>query len=139
MDNRQDAALQSGHVNDFVQVSLLRGALHHATTAAGPGGLRSDEVAAQVITGLALGFEEFAQDADPAPALRRATEQALRDVITYRLFTDLQRGWRVTMPNLEQTGLLRVDYEDLDWLAAQDTKWSATHIALRDDTHRAPP
>ena len=134
VDNRQDAALQSGHVNDYIQVSLLRGALHHATTAAGPGGLRSDEVAAQVITGLSLGFEEFAQDADPAPALRRATEQALRDVITYRLFTDLQRGWRVTMPNLEQTGLLRVDYEDLDWLAAQDTKWSATHIALRDDT-----
>ena len=55
-------------------------------------------------------------------------------MITYRLFIDLQRGWRVTMPNLEQTGLLRVDYEDLDWLAAQDTKWSATHIALRDDT-----
>ena len=135
VDNRQDAALQSGHVNDYIQVSLLRGALHHATTAAGPGGLRSDEVAAQVITGLSLGFEEFAQDADPAPNLRRATEQALRDVITYRLFTDLQRGWRVTMPNLEQTGLLRVDYEDLDWLAAQDTKWSATHIALRDDTH----
>ena len=29
-DNRQDASLQAGHFNDFVQVSLLRCALHAA-------------------------------------------------------------------------------------------------------------
>ena len=28
--------------------------------------------------------------------------RALRDVVTYRVWADLKRGWRITMPNLEQ-------------------------------------
>src|SRR5699024_4923841 len=43
--------------------------------------------------------------------------------------------WRVTMPNLEQTGLLRVDYLDLDELAEHQDSWSDCHDALR---HAAP-
>ena len=35
-DNRQDASLQAGHFNDFVQVALLRSALHKATQQKGP-------------------------------------------------------------------------------------------------------
>ena len=38
-DNRKDASLQSGHLNDFAQVGLLRGALYAAAGAAGPAGL----------------------------------------------------------------------------------------------------
>jgi hypothetical protein len=38
-DNRQDASLQAGHLNDFVEVALLRGALYRAIAAAGPDGL----------------------------------------------------------------------------------------------------
>ena len=41
-------------------------------------------------------------------------EQALRDVVGYRLYVDLRRGWRVTSPNLEQCGLLRIRYRGLD-------------------------
>ena len=37
VDNRQDASLQAGHFNDFVQVTQLRGALYRAL-ANGPGG-----------------------------------------------------------------------------------------------------
>ena len=44
---------------------------------------------------------------------------------------DLERGWRITMPNLEQTGLLRIDYEDLDWLAARPERWQSAHAVLR--------
>ena len=29
-DNRQDASLQAGHFNDFVQVGVMRGALYRA-------------------------------------------------------------------------------------------------------------
>jgi hypothetical protein len=36
------------------------------------------------------------------------------------------------MPNLEQTGLLRIDYADLEWLAAQQERWSKAHPLLRD-------
>jgi hypothetical protein len=30
----------------------------------------------------------------------------------------MERGWRITMPNLEQTGLLRIDYLDLPDIAS---------------------
>jgi hypothetical protein len=38
-DNRQDAALQAGHFNDFLFVTLLRGAILAGLTAAGDEGL----------------------------------------------------------------------------------------------------
>ncbi|MGH3625384.1 MAG: helicase-related protein, partial [Sciscionella sp.] len=63
---------------------------------------------------------------------RRAWE-ALRKVVGYRLYQDLERGWRVTMPNLEQTGLLRIDYLDLSEIAAERSLWQHRHFALRDD------
>ena len=36
-------------------------------------------------------------------------------VVNLRVYLDLERGWRVTMPNLEQTGLLEIGYLGLDW------------------------
>ena len=42
-DNRQDAALQAGHFNDFLFVALLRAAMLAAVRAAGPEGLSEDE------------------------------------------------------------------------------------------------
>ncbi|VAZ89671.1 hypothetical protein [Mycobacterium pseudokansasii] len=56
---------------------------------------------------------------------RKKIARALRDVVTYRLWRDLARGWRITMPNLEQTGQLRLDYFGLDQLADDDTKCAA--------------
>ncbi len=49
--------------------------------------------------------------------------------LDYRLYEDLRRGWRITQPNLEQYGLLRIDYLDLQELCAQDDAWQ-THAAL---------
>ena len=40
-DNRQDASLQAGHFNDFVEVGLLRSALYRAASAAGDDGPRA--------------------------------------------------------------------------------------------------
>ena len=54
----------------------------------------------------------------------RETDRALRDVLGYRLYLDLRRGWRVTSPNLEQTGLLRIDYLALEDAAADDDLWA---------------
>ncbi|MEY9956697.1 protein kinase [Streptacidiphilus sp. MAP5-52] len=132
VDNRQDASLQAGHFNDFVQVTLLRGALFRAVTAAGEEGLRHEDLAARVADALALSPQDYAKEPGQAPALARRAAAALRDVVAFRLYLDLERGWRVTMPNLEQTGLLKIDYEDLDWLAAEEDKWSRCHAALRD-------
>src|SRR5690606_1641901 len=55
-DNRQDASLQAGHFNDFVQVALLRGALRRAVLEAGETGLGANDIAEAVLatTGLQL-------------------------------------------------------------------------------------
>src|SRR5690606_22222123 len=54
-DNRHDAALQSGHFNDFLFVSLIRAAFLGALDMAGEKGLRSDELGAAQQR--ALGFD----------------------------------------------------------------------------------
>lgn len=128
VDNRQDAALQAGHFNDFVQVSLLRGALAKALAGA-PGGHTHDVVAQAVSSALALQPIDFAATPD-AIIGRDRTGSALRQVIEYRIYVDLKRGWRVTMPNLEQVGLLEVRYDGLDVLAAAEQLWARDpHLA----------
>lgn len=112
-DNRQDASLQAGHFNDFSQVALLRSALHKATTANETVGLNHGELSRAVFNALSLRFEDYAADPDVQGPARATTNDAFRLVIDYYLYRDLQRGWRVTAPNLEDCGLLRFEYEGL--------------------------
>jgi ATP-dependent helicase YprA (DUF1998 family) len=128
-DNRQDASLQAGHFNDFVEVGLLRSGLHKAAQESGEG-LRHDELTQKVFEALALPVELYANDPDVRFAAREETDRALRDVLGYRLYRDLERGWRVFAPNLEQTGLLRIEYVSLDELAASDDVWADKHAVL---------
>lgn len=137
VDNRQDASLQAGHLNDFVQVAQLRGALYAAMKAA-PRGLTHEGVAAKVVDALGLEFADYAAAPDAVYSAKTRTQRALRDLVEYRLYLDLQRGWRITMPNLEQTGLLHVGYESLPEIAADQSLWSSALEPLRDarDGHR---
>jgi ATP-dependent helicase YprA (DUF1998 family) len=112
-DNRQDASLQAGHFNDFTQVALLRSALHKATQVKGAAGLSHGELSRSVFEALGLRFDDYAADPEVRGPARSATNDALRRVIDYYLYRDLQRGWRVTAPNLEDCGLLRFEYEGL--------------------------
>jgi len=130
-DNRKDASLQSGHLNDFAQVGLLRGALYAAAGAAGPAGLgREVLTGGAVVRALTLPQSEWAREPETKSSLLRGeSERALREVVAYRLYVDLQRGWRITMPNLEQAGLLVIGYADLDAVDA-DEEWGR---------HRASP
>ncbi|GHK02346.1 RNA helicase [Streptomyces sp. Y2F8-2] len=132
VDNRQDASLQAGHFNDFVQITQLRGALYRAALDAGEDGLHHEELASAVTNALAIEPADYTGDGDLPPSLAKAAAKTLRDVIAFRLYLDLERGWRITMPNLEQTGLLEIDYEDLRWLADKQDRWDHTHAALRD-------
>jgi superfamily II DNA/RNA helicase/very-short-patch-repair endonuclease len=131
VDNRQDASLQAGHVNDFVQVTQLRGALYRAA-AAEPAGLRHEHLAQRVADALALPFADYARNPGAKFSQRESTERALREVLAYRLFLDLERGWRITMPNLEQVGLLHVDYADVAEIARDAECWASTQRILRD-------
>ncbi len=130
VDNRQDASLQAGHFNDFVQVAQLRGALSAALSAA-PTGLTHEVVAQAVTAALGLDPPQFAANPEAKFSAKEAAERALRQVVEYRLYADLKRGWRVTMPNLEQTGLLKVDYADLAEVAADEPTWKGRHPALK--------
>lgn len=128
-DNRQDASLQSGHLNDFIEVGLLRGAIYKAAVAAGAEGLRDDTISQKVTTALGLRFEDYAKD----PTIkygRDKVENALRDVVGYRVYRDLRRGWRVNAPNLEQCGLIEIDYAELDAVSEDTALWTALHPLL---------
>jgi hypothetical protein len=63
-DNRQDASLQAGHFNDFVEVMLLRSALYRALKANEPNGITHEVLTMEVFKGLDLPFESFAKNPD---------------------------------------------------------------------------
>lgn len=131
-DNRQDASLQAGHFNDFIQVTQLRGALYHAIKDH-PGGLSHEVIEQRVTDALGLALPDFAKNPEARFTAERRTWEALRRLVGFRLYQDLERGWRITMPNLEQTGLLKIDYIDLSDIAADESLWADRHFALRDD------
>ncbi len=136
-DNRQDAALQSGHFNDFLFVSLIRAGFLGALEVAGANGLRSDELgsAQQKALGFDRSTPEIKTEWLQEPTLRgfnlQEAEATLRQVLSYRTWFDQRRGWRYTNPNLEQLGLLRVDYQGLDALAADDALFADAPAVLR--------
>lgn len=122
-DNRQDAALQAGHYNDFIEVGLLRAALYRSAADAGPEGVTHEHLAQKVFGALGLEFADYASDPSVRGLAQKQTDAALRSVLAYRLYRDLKRGWRVIMPNLEQCGLLKMDYLGLEDCAADSEVW----------------
>lgn len=125
-DNRQDASLQAGHFNDFAQVALLRSALYKAAKEKGEIGLNHSELSRSVFQVMQLQFEEYAADPEVRGPARDTTNDALRRVIDYYIYRDLQRGWRVTAPNLEDCGMLEFRYEGLkgsDGLLSETELW----------------
>jgi hypothetical protein len=123
-DNRQDASLQAGHFNDFVHVGLLRAALYKALRQHGE--LRPEQLAGAVVECSGLRLRDIARNPELAPdsAAARDVWAVFTDVTEYRVYEDLRRGWRVLQPNLEQTGLLKVDYRGLTELCQDEGAWS---------------
>ncbi|MCL6645066.1 MAG: hypothetical protein K6U88_08855 [Dehalococcoidia bacterium] len=125
-DNRQDASLQAGHFNDFVQVAMLRAALRAALAQAGE--LTFDRVAQEVVRASGLRIADIAKNPELDPDSRAARDvwQVFTELTEYRLYEDLRRGWRVVHPNLEQVGLLKVEYRGLNDLC-RSTELAALH------------
>jgi len=128
-DNRQDAALQAGHFNDTMFVSRLRAGFLAALRGAGDEGL-GDEGLGQAVR-RALGFVEAERDRrvewmaepDSKGMAPRDAERTLTEVLGHRVWADQRRGWRFSFPNLEELGLLRVEYPMVDECAADDEVW----------------
>jgi hypothetical protein len=79
---------------------------------------------------LNLPFGDYAVDPTLKFAAKDDTKQVLRDLLAYRLYRDLRRGWRINLPNLEQVGLLRLEYKSLADLCAAEEEWTAKHLLL---------
>jgi very-short-patch-repair endonuclease len=129
-DNRQDASLQAGHFNDFIEIGLLRSALHRATAAAGNEGLTHELLVEKTFATLDLPIEMYAIDSTVRFQALEDTKKALRSVLGYRMYRDLERGWRITSPNLEQCGLLEIRYQSLEDVCKAEDVWQNTHVAL---------
>jgi superfamily II DNA/RNA helicase len=128
-DNRQDAALQAGHLNDFVQTAMLRGAIVTALTRQSP--LDIDRLPRAAFDALAPDPVHFMREPRAEGAGYEGARRALITLFEYRALGDLRRAWRVAQPNLEQAGLLRIEYEGLDAIAADDGAWSQVPV-MRD-------
>jgi ATP-dependent helicase YprA (DUF1998 family)/very-short-patch-repair endonuclease len=129
-DNRQDASLQAGHFNDFVEVGLLRSAHFRAVRTAGPDGLTHEDLLQAVFNELNLPLENYASDPEVLFLALENTKRAFREVIGYRLYRDLKRGWRVSSPNLEQCGLIEIKYISLEEMCRTEEIWRECHGAL---------
>ena len=135
-DNRQDAALQAGHFNDFIFVTLLRAAILSALKSAATGSIPEPEIGAKIQT--ALGFladrefsyrgEEWLENADLKGQAREDAEAVLGEGLQHRFWIDQRRGWRFTNPNLEQLGLVRAEYQYIGDLAQDDEEFAASPI-----------
>ncbi|MDF5723760.1 MAG: helicase-related protein, partial [Rhizonema sp. PD37] len=120
-DNRQDASLQAGHFNDFVQTSFLRAALLGGIQAKGQ--LTHSELSTVVVQQMGLSQSDYAKQPAEFGVGKRRNEEAFRKLIEYRLYEDLRRGWRIVQPNLEQCGLLVIEYDSLPEACADKNLW----------------
>jgi len=133
-DNRQDASLQAGHFNDFIFVSTLRSGLYRALERAGEKGLEHDTLTLKVLEALELSLEDYA--ANPKVKYRELdqTRQVMRNLIGHYLFADQALGTRLTLPNLEQCGMVRFEYPYLEDICADEELWEQAHLALKEAT-----
>lgn len=120
-DNRQDAALQAGHFNDFLMIGRLRSAIYRSLKNADSKQLTIDTISDEVFKALALKEAEYAKSPGDPDWPDEDNEKALKDYLKVIILYDLRRGWRYNTPNLEQCALLNIDYHKLEDFASKDT------------------
>lgn len=122
-DNRQDAALQAGHFNDYIRVIRLRAATCRAVQQYGE--LEHSRLDQAIYTVLNLKQEDYARNVSDFPAVIRDNETALKYYLMYRALYDLRHAWRVILPNLEQCALLKIGYKNVEENCAESAPWKS--------------
>src|SRR5690606_5804105 len=126
-DNRQDAALQAGHFNDFLFVSLLRGAILRAVLDAGEEGIGEEEFGLRTVR--ALGFTAANKEArihwmlepDAGAVGREDSQRALAKVLAHRVWSDLRRGWGYTNASRRGLDMIRARFVRLHDVGADSS------------------
>lgn len=135
-DNRQDAALQAGHFNDFIFLLTLRAGLIGALQQ-NDGSLTEETLADAVFK--ALGFDrndegilaEYLRNPKLVGLARQEAKRTLRFILGYRLLRDLRKGWRYNNPNLDQLRLLTIAYKDISVFSADESLYAESHPILQ--------
>ncbi len=127
-DNRQDAALQSGHFNDFIRIVRIRSAIFYALKDAPNQTLKSSQLGQNIRQSLSLALSVYSDNPSAFPSERKAIDDCLEKYLTYQAVHDLRRGWRVVLPNLEKCALLEIDYEDRVENAAFEEGWKSVPL-----------
>ena len=114
VDARQDAALQAGHFNDFVRIGKIRSAIWNAVQNADEP-IGSATIARVVFEKLNLNQEDYFNDRYKNLRGGRAdkVKEVMRKYLGTIIYDDLAGNWQVTMPNLEDCALLKINYEFL--------------------------
>lgn len=134
-DNRQDAALQAGHFNDFIRIVRVRSAVYYALKAGG-GTMNSKDLGRRVREAMKLSPAIYSKTTDLFPAEQARVDQCLEAFLSYQAIHDLRRGWRVVLPNLEKCALLEIDYELISENAAFDDGWKNLPLFCKLDHKR---
>lgn len=136
-DSRQDASLQTGNFNDFVETGLLRSGLYNALVQAGAAGIQSGELGAKVLSALGSAYPDgqfppqlYMISPDAEYGVARHARQAFMELLEYYLYVDLSRGWKLVSPNLEKCGLLTIEYNSLAEICAEARHWQASDLLL---------
>lgn len=130
-DNRQDAALQAGHFNDFHFLVLLRSAAVAALNSKG-GCLGLHELMEATVGVLEFDkksleyLREFMEQPTAFGVEWQTAQRAIRFALGYRLLADVRKGWRFNNPNLLQLDILSLDYLDLEEVAASSEIFSSS-------------
>ncbi len=135
-DNRQDAALQAGHFNDFIFLLTLRAGLL-AGMQINDGLLNEENLANEVFN--ALGFNrtdtatlaEYLRTPKLVGLARTEAQRTLRFILGYRLLRDLRRGWRFNNPNLDQLGLLTIRYSSIEKFCEDESVFNQAGTVLQ--------
>lgn len=129
-DNRQDAALQAGHFNDFIFLLLIRSGLLGGLQAQG-GRLTEENLSDAVFDALGFGgseptvLAEYLRDPELLGLALKEAQKTLRFVLGYRLLYDLRKGWRYNNPNLDQLRLIEIGYEGLEEFCSHNASFQS--------------
>jgi very-short-patch-repair endonuclease len=104
-----------------VQTSFLRASLNGALQTKQK--LTHADLAAIVVQQMGLSQSEYAEQPAEYGAGKKRNQRIFEQLIEYRLYEDLRRGWRIVQPNLEQCGLLEIEYEELELVCSDRSVW----------------
>ncbi|HRG45813.1 MAG TPA: DEAD/DEAH box helicase [Leptospiraceae bacterium] len=131
-DNRQDASLQAGHFNDFITMAILRAGIYKAIDKY-PEGLDFSNIAKFTREALNLSIHDIRnidKDENNSEVDLEILERTNRvwnsflEILEYRIYEDLRRSWKIILPNLEETGLLEIQYRGVENIIRDESLWN---------------